>query len=353
MGQAKHHRQEVSMLPTRQSSIPSMASMSHQPQGSFSCMDVLPPRAWFEDEEGDDYDVGDEDSTSNIVDLPYQALHETTPIRRKRKSSVQNQSPESASTMTTVTSSNHASPSSNYNWRRSTQNKGVNVSFSSQIELIADRQNIKPSSYNFDSILAEHHAVTGIVVESDQASNVSAMSQSTKDHDEGDDAAQTSAVSGPDSENFYYQYANGGENVLERALRRRKSRHNRQAKEQLLLAVVERLQDDYQLVADLQVAHNKPADQMSEWLVPTDWNAEGLLTGLEPSKRNEIARQLDCILNEMRVAQPEDFFMSPSQIQGFAQTHNDLQQAMMFVRTLVMRAVPEMEKENAGSALAW
>jgi hypothetical protein len=106
--------------------------------------------------------------------------------------------------------------------------------------------------------------------------------------------------------------------------------NQRLVNEELLMAVLERLQDDIQLVADVQavfIGCNEP---------PMD-KQDGFLTGFPSESRTVIVRNLNAILTEMK---------SPSQVPGYAETHDDLREALFFCRTAVQMAVPVSEKEQ-------
>jgi hypothetical protein len=126
--------------------------------------------------------------------------------------------------------------------------------------------------------------------------------------------------------------------TLDGSLRQQKVRNQRRVREELLLAIVERLQDNVQLVTDVYAAD--PTVLQTDWFVETPLDQEGLLTGFVAEKRDAVSRYLSAMLDEMNLAQPEDFFLSPSQIPHYTQPHDELQSAIGFCRSLVHMALP-------------
>eukprot|EP00977_Amphora_coffeiformis_P002067 scaffold392_cov177-Amphora_coffeaeformis.AAC.11 len=205
-----------------------------------------------------------------------------------------------------------------------------NTSFSSETALIAHPES---NRYDFGRYGTSQTKEIHVKIASDQT-HVSAMTQSVvlENDTSGRDAPET-CESEEGSSNCW------GDD----SLRRQKVQNQRRLKEELLLAIVERLQDDVQLVRDIYKV-NANALQAT-WSVETPLDQEGLLTGFSSDKRCFITRQLSDMLNEIDVAQPEDFFLSPSQVQQYVQPHDELLSAIAFCRTLVQMAPPN---ENDG-----
>jgi hypothetical protein len=130
---------------------------------------------------------------------------------------------------------------------------------------------------------------------------------------------------------------------MDGALLRQKVQNQRRLREELVLAVVERLQDDVQLVADVE-AIGHAAVVMADWFAQTPLDCPGILTGFSLEQRKTILRHVTSVLDEMNVACPEDFFLSPSQVPGFAETHHDLCEALCFCLALVQMAIPQEEQ---------
>ena len=129
------------------------------------------------------------------------------------------------------------------------------------------------------------------------------------------------------------------------SLRQQKVQNQRRLREELLLAIVERLQDNVDLIVDVFKAD--PSSLQTNWFIETPKDQEGLLTGFSFQNRTKIVQHLSCMLDEMDMAQPEDFFMSPSQVQQYVQPHGELQMALSFCRTLVQMAVQASDDANA------
>ena len=123
-----------------------------------------------------------------------------------------------------------------------------------------------------------------------------------------------------------------------------KVQNQRRLREELLLAVVERLQDDVKLVADVFKAERSTPLNKRTMASPVE--PESILMGFSPETRVSITSQLAEMLNEMKTAQPEEFFLSPSQQQDYVQPHNELQRALSFCRVLVQIAVPIVSDES-------
>jgi hypothetical protein len=136
---------------------------------------------------------------------------------------------------------------------------------------------------------------------------------------------------------------------LDSDLRRIKCRNQRRAKEDLIYAALERLQDDVQLVVDVEaIFGGSDGIMMFDWFVKTPLDCEGILTGFSKDMRCSIVEKLNLILNEMEMVQTEEFFMSPTNVQEYSGSHDDLRDALLFCRTLVRMALSKTEKESLG-----
>jgi hypothetical protein len=138
------------------------------------------------------------------------------------------------------------------------------------------------------------------------------------------------------------------------SLRRQKVQNQRRMREELFLAIVERLQDNVQLVHD--IFPTARAARTTQLRTVLSMERQGILTGFSPQARVSIIRHMSAMLNELSVAQPEEFFLSPSQAQQYVQPHNDLQCAISFCRVLVQISSPfgGEEKDNyQGSESRW
>ena len=102
----------------------------------------------------------------------------------------------------------------------------------------------------------------------------------------------------------------------------RKRRNQQSQKERLVLDCVERMMQNVTLLNVLETTDS---------VAPIDLNGEGLLVGFSESNDRQIQQHLKSILRELDTAQPEEFFMSPTQMEEFGDTHLELRNAMEFV----------------------
>lgn len=130
------------------------------------------------------------------------------------------------------------------------------------------------------------------------------------------------------------------EEAMDQVLVARKKENQSRLKQNLIVACLERLQDQVQLVADIEKQNEAGLQDFSR----TQLDQEGLLTGFSAEKRTIIIRNLNAILNEMEVAAPEEFILSPTQIQ--IKPHQILRDALFFCRTMVAMAVPQSERQE-------
>ena len=130
---------------------------------------------------------------------------------------------------------------------------------------------------------------------------------------------------------------------MENALMKRKMKNQRRAKEQLVMGAVQRLQHNLDLVSAVDALH----EEDEQWFVKTPMDKEGLLTGFSKGNRKELRKYVQSILNEMQVARPEDFILSPSQVADMADTHDDLHDALVFLDGILQIAVP-LSEQNPG-----
>lgn len=285
---------------------------------------VLPLRTWqqMEDEKDDE-------------DISYQRLHDSMDIWSPDRGRSAPASPES-----TVNSSILPSPSGS-SWREWQQDQR-DVSYSSREGLV--RKQMGPLSYNFDPITQEErqdiHDGPNYVVASD-VTNVSILSQSSAAHNDSIHSLDSVRYS-RGSRSQYYRYEQP-EEPMEDALMRRKAKSQGLAKEQHLMGVVQRLQHSLDLVSDVDALHED-----DRWFVKTPMDREGLLTGFSEGTRSKLLKYVRSVLNEMYVAQPEEFFLSPSQIERIAETHDDLHDALVFLEGMLQIAIPLSEQNPGG-----
>jgi hypothetical protein len=216
------------------------------------------------------------------------------------------------------------------------QQQDVNTSFSSRAELIQRGvlRNQQPTRYDFDPIIVpdgDRVAGTEVVLphQSNHLNNMSATSQSIVDHDSL--YGNSRAVSEDEADALAREHTRdtGGDSALplNHKLLHQMKKYQRFVNEELLVAALERLQDDIQLVADVQ-------DVFGSCNEPPMDKQDGFLTGFASDTRGFIVRNLDT------------FLMVSSRVPGYAETHEDLREALFFCLTAVRMAVPMSEKEQ-------
>eukprot|EP00522_Entomoneis_paludosa_P001352 CAMPEP_0172474852 /NCGR_PEP_ID=MMETSP1065-20121228/69570_1 /TAXON_ID=265537 /ORGANISM="Amphiprora paludosa, Strain CCMP125" /LENGTH=760 /DNA_ID=CAMNT_0013233043 /DNA_START=1831 /DNA_END=4113 /DNA_ORIENTATION=- len=133
------------------------------------------------------------------------------------------------------------------------------------------------------------------------------------------------------------------------SLQSRNIENQRRSREDLVLAAVERLQDDIQLVSQVEEGGIAITKEMNDWFVKTEVEKEGILTGFTLENRKALSTRLAAVLNEMNsMAQPEDYLvLSPSELPRYSETHTDLYQALSFCRSLVHMAIPPLEQKES------
>ena len=229
------------------------------------------------------------------------------------------------------------------------KNEDTNKSFSSQVGLINLNKSLA-EGYDFAPLILSDNAnaKVDVVLTSDEAfANMSAMSQSAIMHEHEPRASRIAT-----DENSYMHTPNDqrlGESStfpqLDGALRKTKSQNQQRAKEELVLMVATRLRDDLQLIAEIEEV-DSAAFSLGDWFMKTPFDKDGLLTGISRDKRIVICRRLSTVLDEMNIAQPEEFFLSPSMMEQYGETHDDLRNALLFCRTLVQKAIPDSERHE-------
>jgi hypothetical protein len=130
---------------------------------------------------------------------------------------------------------------------------------------------------------------------------------------------------------------------MEDALLQRKAKNQRRAKEQLLMGIVQRLQHSLDLVADVDALH----EAEDRWFVKTPMDKEGLLTGFSKDNRSNLLKYVGSVLSEIFIAQPEEFFLSPSQMESISETHDDLHDALVFLEGMLQISIP-LKEQNPG-----
>jgi len=264
---------------------------------------VLPPRTWLDDPE--------DDACSETQSVGYHQLNDSVDIISPNRVRFLDQVNSPGSHTTT---SFPVSPV-----RRVLPASGVNMSFSSQLGLVEFGKGMH--LYNFDPI----------IVAGDQLTNVSAISQSMVD----DNSYQS--IKSLESVKHSYTTKNMPNHIyhhMDAELKQRKYENQRHAKEQLLLDAVTRLQSDLTLVEEVELMHDDN-DGVAHWFLKTNLEEEGLLTGFNVAKRHSLLKYFQSLLLEMDTVQPEEFFLSPTQMQGYGETHDDLRLSILFMIHLV------------------
>jgi hypothetical protein len=282
---------------------------------------ILPPRSWIDHDREDD-------NQSEYSDEPvYEAM--LTPDKKRKSRIIE--SPASS----LAESSIHASPSSN-NWRQSYPIWKQEQKDESSItrRCLPEIENTGKSGYDFNSIMDQDV----FIAQTSDNTDVSAISHSTKDTESNYDLDK-------EEHEYAYQRMREEEDEMGEALRRQTTKNQRRNKEDLLFSIIERLQDDTKLVSDVL---NDLKLSTGKWDVSMSLDSENIFTGFSKKTRAILCRNMDAVLNEMKVTSPEDFFLSPSQMPSFADTHDDLEQALTFCRSLIGTAIPQSEKPEMG-----
>ena len=239
----------------------------------------------------------------------------------------------------------------------------MDTSFSSQARLISNnssfggRFGLGHDKYDFAPVVLtseekDHVAGTEVVLVSSDLNNLSAMSHSVAIEQESvnENCRAVSEHSAADYHDDFNQSAAARpqkippDMALDGSLMRQKSINQKRLREELFVALLERLQDELKLVEEVENLQD-PA-LMGDWFSTTPMDKEGLLTGFSKKNRTGIIRNLTAILNEMDRAPTEEFLMSPSDMSRFLVTHDDLHDAILFCRKLVDMAIPESEMER-------
>lgn len=219
----------------------------------------------------------------------------------------------------------------NVRWQPPQDSSITSSSFgaSSQAGLVEDNQQRRANGYNFDPIL--HLNVSAISGPADDQSSLHSL-----------EAYQHTMLQHQSMEED--MAAEEEEEDRDTWMMKRKRWNQRSHKERLVLDCMERLMADLDLVADIEAQTDEGTRSTSDWFLQTPMNEEGLLVGLEISTKQRLQRYLQSIINEMDTACPEEFFLSPTQMDAYGDTHQDLKQALQFV--LSIAGLNSMEDEN-------
>ena len=317
------------------------------------------------------YDDGDDDTRSSAspASMPYYPLNRD-PVQILRKST--NPSPTSAN------SSLLGSPSSTLASRPYAQQQSSPVSqdglmhngngkkydFGPIVEH-AGGGGYGHDNKNEDRMVAAGTEVVLLNHNSDQLTTVSAMSQSAQgdeydqqEHgfvlcDNYNQGSQGTKKGNNDNKHDYQvttstmtESPTSGIPSGNALLLRKASNQQRSTKEKLVSTVLERLQDDIELVVDVNNAVDHSAIAMSgDWFVKTPLNKEGFLTGFKLDSRTTITCNLQDIIDETDRVFHDSSFTSARSVEE----HDDLRKALMFCMSLIRMAVPRSELLLPGS----
>jgi hypothetical protein len=120
-----------------------------------------------------------------------------------------------------------------------------------------------------------------------------------------------------------------------------KARNQKHQKEDLLVQVFERLQDNVELVQDIESLYFNHDFKTAN---------HPLLVGLAENDRHEVLDKIDMILLELNQDVPTtEFFFSPGKADhdDFRQDHSELKNALTLTKSFVELAIPNDEKETA------
>jgi hypothetical protein len=281
---------------------------------------VLPPRTWLDELETE------EDVYSDTDSIGYHHLNDSADNDPATPNQVRFVDQDAYSPGSHTTTSFPVSPIRRV--AAQTQS-GVNMSFSSQLALVESGKGMH--LYNFDPI----------IVAADQLTNVSAISQSMAD--------DCSLVSYSHSADYSIKHIKQSmahhlyEFAMDEQLMQRKQQNQRKAKEQLLMDVVERLQDDLDLLEQVEQLH-EGNDGVEHWFTKTDFKGEGLLTGYSEKASNTLLKYFRSLLAETETTQSEEFLLSPTPMGGYNETNDDLRCMLRFMIRLIQVTPPMMHR---------
>ena len=257
------------------------------------CPTLLPPRTW-----DDNYNTN----------LGYQQLDDSyevaTPNRRLR-------APSGTNSPASTQASSVQSPA----WKYHDYPPSGEDQEHSQIGLVGDVD--RTGHYNFESVIDRDF------VAMDALTNVSAISASTH----GDDMQSLESRYSMKRQGRHFEY---DDDVIDDMVMQRKQINQKKRKEKIMFQVVERLQDDVELIHQIEQLSGQ-----APWITKTPPNREGLLTGFSAPTRSRLLKYCNSLLKEMDTACPEEFFLSPTQFEDYGETHNELREAVSFLMQIV------------------
>ena len=235
----------------------------------------------------------------------------------------------------------HASPSSNNwgnNYNTSNLIRADDSSHKGLTEPSISEEAEQGQRYDFNPILVDQE----LYVPQHNVLNVSSLSHSTRD-------ANSLAIQQDLLEQELQQHIYEESHTWDQALLRQKMINQRRSKEDLIVSLLTRLQDEPDILIELLIElEDAAANQDRSWRCISG-SSENLHLGYSTKTRTEVTRTIDAILNELRVSAPEDYILSPSQAPELSETHLDLEQALLFCRSVISSTavVPLENKKSA------
>jgi hypothetical protein len=295
--------------------------------GNSRHLGVLPPRTWVSDDRQEEHE-------SVCSDLSYQALNDSIDpfaSAKKQKSTIPG-SPHSS----VDESTQHASPSSNNFGRRSHPGKpslAVHDESSFARGWLMEQGAMGRERYDFDTIVDKDLFVSEAA---EHAANVSAISGSTKGLD------SLNSFDEEEEEHYYFQSMQQEEDQMGEPLHRQNTKFQREVKENLVMAMIARLQDNTRLFQDVL---EKLDHSTGQSLKRSPRTREGIVIGFSKKTRKMLCRNIDEILRGMRSVTNDDVLL-PSQNPRMTEAHDDLLQALSFCRASVVGALTPLEKRE-------
>ena len=301
---------------------------------------ILPPRPtnWIEPDEENNHLILDDsvdESTIYTHEQYYQELNDSKLILTPPRDG------GTSSSTSMGESTLHASPSSN-NWGNNYNTNNLVIPDDSS------RKGLTDASISEEAEQGQHYDLNPILVDQDlyvpqhNVLNVSSLSHSTRD-------ANSLAIQQDLLEQELQQHIYEESHTWDQALLRQKMINQRRSKEDLIVSLLTRFQDEPDILIELLIELEDAAANQERSGRCISGSSENLLMGYSTKTRTEVTRTIDAILNELRVSAPEDFILSPSQAPELSETHLDLEQALLFCRSVISSTavVPLENKKSA------
>jgi hypothetical protein len=132
--------------------------------------------------------------------------------------------------------------------------------------------------------------------------------------------------------------------LLDRSYQKNKMRSQQRIKEELIMAALERLQDDLPLVQEVEGLLLCSGNHVSmfDWYVPTPLDQEGILTGFVEANRYVLVERLEEMLESLE----EERKQRSTNSSADDDRRDDLRHALKFCKVLLQMAIPAVEKDD-------